>query len=251
MSMFLGSKGVRVLFQMPGDRSRVYLQMTPGEFSSVGVPGLPRWLEGVLREVPALERIGEPLRRGEYDFQLASAWQLSVSTWSGPGFALLGDAAHAVHPLAGQGMNSAIADAWVLAGELSSTGTRDEGAVDRALRRYQQVRASEMAYISRLSRNLASLFTSTSRVARTVRPLMLRRNRDNRRLQYRLTRNVSGLSANPFTLWDWACASGLVRDPRAHELPCGEALPAGLVGPHVTARTRSPGLGARDQEPRA
>jgi 2-polyprenyl-6-methoxyphenol hydroxylase and related FAD-dependent oxidoreductases len=219
MAMYLTPDGVRVLFQMPGDRARMYCQIPTGSFGSIGARGLAGWLQKVLREVPALEIVGESLGSGRFDFQLTPAWRLSVAQWFRPGIALLGDAAHGVHPLAGQGMNGAILDACTLATELGAAKTLDEDEVDNALLRYQSLRRPAMAYVSRLSRNLATLFTSTSCGVRALRHLMLGRNRDNRRLQFRLTRNVAGLAAEPFTGWDWLCASGFVRDPRAQELP--------------------------------
>lgn len=53
--------------------------------------------------------------------------------------ALIGDAAHAVHPLAGQGVNLGLLDAATLAGELSRPGTRDPGS-PALLRRYERAR---------------------------------------------------------------------------------------------------------------
>ncbi len=63
--------------------------------------------------------------------------------YTGARFALIGDAAHQVHPLAGQGINLGLLDAAVLAGSvlghLGAEGGTDPGDV-RALRRYERGR---------------------------------------------------------------------------------------------------------------
>jgi 2-octaprenylphenol hydroxylase len=60
------------------------------------------------------------------------------------GIALLGDAAHCVHPLAGQGMNLGMLDAGSLADEIAAACLRGEAVGDeRVLRRYERSRKGE------------------------------------------------------------------------------------------------------------
>lgn len=68
----------------------------------------------------------------------------TVERWTRPGLVLLGDAAHVVHPLAGQGANLGLLDAAALADVLAEgvKGREDPGA-ERILRRYERWRRSE------------------------------------------------------------------------------------------------------------
>jgi 2-octaprenylphenol hydroxylase len=60
--------------------------------------------------------------------------------------ALIGDAAHVVHPLAGQGVNLGLLDAAALAQQvLSAVAVREDAGALRALRTYERWRKSEVA----------------------------------------------------------------------------------------------------------
>lgn len=60
-----------------------------------------------------------------------------------PGAVLIGDAAHAVHPLAGQGLNLGLLDCAALVDVLGDAGGAERFADTRVLRRYERWRKSE------------------------------------------------------------------------------------------------------------
>lgn len=74
---------------------------------------------------------------------------------------LVGDAAHVVHPLAGQGVNLGVQDAIELVQTLdrARAAGRDPGT-DRALRSYERVRRSENAIAARAFDGLNRLFSN-------------------------------------------------------------------------------------------
>lgn len=79
------------------------------------------------------------------------------------GIALIGDAAHTVHPLAGQGANLGLADASTLADVILDAQSNGEYAADRpVLRRYERARKGENAAMMHFMTGLNRLFASDS-----------------------------------------------------------------------------------------
>ena len=93
-----------------------------------------------------------------------ASWPLSLSNadrWVGPGWALAGDAAHTIHPLAGQGLNLGLADVAALAHVLAQReywrGLGDE----KLLRRYERQRKADVATMGAVTDGLHGLFAHT------------------------------------------------------------------------------------------
>lgn len=92
-----------------------------------------------------------------------------------PGIALIGDAAHAVHPLAGQGANLGLQDAMSLAGVIDQALGNGEHPGDRpVLRRYERARKGQNATMLHFMTGLNRLFTTDSALVRELRTMGMR-----------------------------------------------------------------------------
>lgn len=91
-------------------------------------------------------------------------WPLAHSQaerWVGPGWALAGDAAHTVHPLAGQGLNLGLADVKTLAQVLHDREYWRPLGDEKLLRRYERARKADVLAMGLLTDGLQGLFSQT------------------------------------------------------------------------------------------
>ena len=92
-----------------------------------------------------------------------------------PNLALIGDAAHAIHPLAGQGANLGLQDAAELAKQVSEALAAGLHPGDRpVLRRYERTRKGANATMLHFMTGLNRLFTTDSRVIGEIRTAGMR-----------------------------------------------------------------------------
>ncbi len=127
-------------------------------------------------DVAAFEQaLGEATNGSAGALTLASeraSWPLVLGraeAWCGPGWVLLGDAAHVVHPLAGQGLNLGLADIAALVGVLAGREPWRPIGDERLLRRYVRQRAAPTWAMLGITDGLHRLFAEPGAAARELR----------------------------------------------------------------------------------
>lgn len=124
-----------------------------------------QYLQASLRAMTGA-RLGElSLRSPVHGFPLT----FERSGMVAPGVALVGDAAHRVHPLAGQGLNLGLGDIEALIQTLSSRGPQSSVGDIRVLNRYKRARAEPIAAMRAATDGLYRLFAASGAPASLVR----------------------------------------------------------------------------------
>ena len=120
--------------------------------------------DGVLGTLtPSTPRLKFPLRR------------FNAAQYSAPRFALVGDAAHTVHPLAGQGVNQGFLDALALGGELGTALARGGDPGDPGpLGRYARARRADNALMGAALDGIYRAFTDARPAVMMARRTALR-----------------------------------------------------------------------------
>ncbi|MFM8468199.1 MAG: FAD-dependent monooxygenase [Oxalobacteraceae bacterium] len=155
---FLGSEGIVALLPLPGHRvSLVWSAPDPLADQLLAEPA-----ERIGERLAALtgQTLGDftllpPATPRAFPLRLIRAHSLIAHR-----VALLGDAAHVVHPLAGQGMNLGFADIDALLAALRAQGRDADCGDDRLLARYARLRKEDVLLMQLTTDVLQRLFAS-------------------------------------------------------------------------------------------
>ena len=148
---FLADHGKLLVLFDRGDYWQCGFPILKGSASEVQRGGIENFREGIVEVAPFLrDRVGE--LRDWNDVKLLTVRVNRLRQWHRPGLLCIGDAAHAMSPVAGIGINLAIQDAVAAANVLAGP-LRDRAVSDEDLAKIQRRRA----FPTRLTQRLQEL----------------------------------------------------------------------------------------------
>lgn len=169
------SSGPLALLPLPGDQGRHYCSIVWSLEEDLVEDLLRQDDSGFCRELEAASErcLGAVLAcsaRGAFPLR-----QRHAVDYVQPGIALVADAAHTIHPLAGQGINLGLQDVDVLAQEILAGAKRGVGPGDiELLRRYQRRRKSENLLMMAAMDGFKRLFEQQALPVRWLRNVGMR-----------------------------------------------------------------------------
>jgi 2-octaprenyl-6-methoxyphenol hydroxylase len=162
--------GPLALLPMTGDRWSLVWTVTPDRAAELVAASEPAFLAALQDafgyRVGGFERAGQ---RQAYPLQLVAAQTQRLGR-----ALLIGNAAHGLHPVAGQGFNLGLRDAAVLADVLASADDADRGpGDDETLEAYLDWRREDHQRVITMTDSLVRLFTNPFAPVRAARALGL------------------------------------------------------------------------------
>ena len=149
-----------IVWSLDNDQADALMALSDEEFER----SLTRAIEGKFGDVSLVTaRISFPLA------------QRHALKYSEPGFVLVGDAAHSIHPLAGLGANIGFQDVWALSIEIARATERQVSWGDeKVLRRYQRARQLENEATLQAMKGFKTLFGTSQSAIGSLRNIGLK-----------------------------------------------------------------------------
>ena len=153
---WFSAHGVLALLPLPGNQISM-VWSAPHTYARVLLAAGPEELARMVQEAssgmlgslqPVNAAVAFPLRR------------MRAERLIGPRVALIGDTAHNVHPLAGQGLNLGFGDAQALAAVLAERGMESDCGAVSLLRRFERSRREDLLAMEVVTDGLEALFGS-------------------------------------------------------------------------------------------
>uniref|UniRef100_UPI0006D236A4 FAD-dependent oxidoreductase n=1 Tax=Bacillus sp. JCM 19041 TaxID=1460637 RepID=UPI0006D236A4 len=187
------------LFPLPNNDVRTVYLVRKGEFKEMRKRSLDEFHRRYLSLYPELDGYVQKVQSWK-DIQLMVPIKQHASHYVKGHFALIGDAAHSVHPMAGEGMNLAIQDADVLGELIGDMYEANQQHDPNRLRYYEQVRRIRVSAILRLSHLGGLVYGRSGAIWQKNRSFFIKRLIQNKTLLSKYMFNISGLGVWPFSI---------------------------------------------------
>ncbi|UJW57900.1 FAD-dependent monooxygenase [Bacillus sp. A116_S68] len=197
------------LFPLPDNKVRSVMLIKPGDYKRMKDEGLHTFYEPFERFVPELTGYLESITSWK-DIQLMIPIRHKTQQYVKGNAAIIGDAAHTVHPMAGEGMNMAIQDGAIL-GELLTWMYKERTRQPQYLKLYEKVRKKRADRMSHLSHLSAMAYTWPARWYQQGRMFALKRLERHPVLHDKHMLNISGIGWWPYNGLDILRFFGLAK----------------------------------------
>jgi 2-polyprenyl-6-methoxyphenol hydroxylase-like FAD-dependent oxidoreductase len=176
--VYVGNGHLLIAVPVYGNHLQIAWVIPKGSYGDLRKRDISEWMEEAAKHAGG--DLAEHLRR--YRDEAAEPFLLSTqanhaASWSEPGLLLIGDAAHTMSPVGGQGLNIAIRDAMVAANHLVPAAREtDTAALSAAAKTIEAERRPEVEHVQALQeRPVSILFRDRplSRLIFTLAPAIL------------------------------------------------------------------------------
>lgn len=179
MRGYVGRAHLLIAYRAPGGLLQVAWVITKGTFGELRRRGVEDWIAEISEHVTPDLAAHLSAHRGALTHPfLLSAVSDRVVRWAIPGALVIGDAAHTMSPVGGQGINIALRDAVVAANHLvPALATGDPAVIDTATQAVERERLPELALIQRMQAippRILMSHTGLGSMLRSMLPRLLR-----------------------------------------------------------------------------